>query len=93
MALTNEHRSIAAEKNRMARARRKAELESCETTFDRLRQRFPTHQPKVEALKSGSMKAAISLKCLDCCNGQMDEVRHCTAIGCPVWPLRPWKPA
>lgn len=91
MSLTNEQRSIAVDKSRMARARRKEELASCRATYDQLLRRFPAHQAKVEALKAGSMKAAIALKCLDCCNGQMNEVRHCSVEGCPVWPLRPWK--
>ena len=33
--------------------------------------------------------------CLDCCGGSADEVRKCTAIGCPQWPIRmganPWR--
>ena len=31
---------------------------------------------------------AIRAKCLDCCGGNDAEVRKCTAIGCPLWPLR-----
>jgi hypothetical protein len=33
--------------------------------------------------------------CLDCCGGSADEVRKCTAVGCPQWPIRmganPWR--
>jgi hypothetical protein len=28
---------------------------------------------------------AIRLKCLDCCNGQRDEVLHCQVPGCPLY--------
>jgi hypothetical protein len=35
-----------------------------------------------------SVLKAIRLKCLDCCGGQPSEVRHCTAIDCPLWPYR-----
>jgi hypothetical protein len=35
------------------------------------------------------------LHCLDCCCGSADEVRKCTAVGCPKWPIRlginPWR--
>ena len=39
---------------------------------------------------------ALSIKCLDCCNGSAREVRLCTAVDCPSWPFRmgrnPWRP-
>ena len=31
---------------------------------------------------------AIRRKCLDCCVGQIVEVRLCEAIACPLWPFR-----
>jgi len=31
---------------------------------------------------------AIRAKCLDCCCGQANEVKLCTAIRCPLWPFR-----
>jgi hypothetical protein len=37
---------------------------------------------------------AIRAKCLDCCCGQISEVRRCEAVSCPLWPFRagrhPW---
>jgi hypothetical protein len=45
--------------------------------------------PKITAMK------AIRRKCLDCCCQQTAEVRKCTAVDCPLWPLRmgtiPWR--
>lgn len=45
------------------------------------------HQP-VSPLK------VIRARCLDCCVGQAPEVRRCTSVRCPSWPLRmgtsPW---
>lgn len=42
-----------------------------------------------------SATAAIRAHCLDCCAGSPDEVRKCTAFGCPSWPWRmgmnPWR--
>lgn len=38
---------------------------------------------------------AIRAHCLDCCGGSPQEVRYCTATGCPSWPFRtgknPWR--
>ena len=31
---------------------------------------------------------AIRLKCLDCCCGNMAEVRKCPATNCPLWRYR-----
>lgn len=31
---------------------------------------------------------AIRLKCLDCCFGQINEVRLCPAEDCSLWPYR-----
>ena len=37
--------------------------------------------------KSSVLKA-IRLKCIDCCVGQTNEVRHCTSMTCDLWPFR-----
>ena len=31
---------------------------------------------------------AIRAKCLDCCCGQVNEVRQCPATNCPLWNYR-----
>jgi len=31
---------------------------------------------------------AIRAKCLDCCCGQMKEVKECTITRCALWPYR-----
>ena len=31
---------------------------------------------------------AIRAKCLDCCCGQVQEVKLCPATGCPLWAFR-----
>lgn len=30
----------------------------------------------------------IRSKCIDCCGGEQNEVRMCTAVGCQLWPYR-----
>lgn len=32
--------------------------------------------------------SAIRLRCIDCCGGQVAEVRKCTAFSCPLWGYR-----
>ncbi len=39
---------------------------------------------------AASKRQAIQAKCLDCSNLTVDEVRHCTATGCPLWRYRPY---
>ena len=31
---------------------------------------------------------AIRARCIDCCGGDVGEVRKCVATACPLWPLR-----
>jgi hypothetical protein len=31
---------------------------------------------------------AIRAKCVDCCAGDMSEVRKCVTVSCPLWPFR-----
>lgn len=35
-----------------------------------------------------SRSKAIRLKCIDCCCGNMAEVRKCPATNCPLWRYR-----
>jgi hypothetical protein len=35
-----------------------------------------------------SASKAIRAKCIDCCGGQLTEVRKCVAIHCALWPFR-----
>ena len=58
-----------------------------------LRQVVPTrHRRLVDKVEDGSLRAAIDLKCLDCSDYQVAEVRHCTVTGCPLYSVRPYQP-
>jgi hypothetical protein len=46
----------------------------------------------VGRVEAGSLRAAINLKCLDCSDYQVAEVRHCTVTGCPLFSVRPYQP-
>jgi hypothetical protein len=50
-------------------------------------------QMKPEELRAWGFEPMPVLKiarlhCLDCCGGSADEVRKCTAVGCPKWHIR-----
>ena len=47
--------------------------------------------PVADRVAKGSMKAAVQLKCLDCCCFVTSEIRNCTAIECSLWPYRPYQ--
>jgi hypothetical protein len=44
---------------------------------------FAAHLPDVQV-----GLRAVRAKCIDCCGGSAAEVRKCTAVLCPLWPLR-----
>jgi hypothetical protein len=49
----------------------------------------------VDKVKNGSLKAAVKLKCLDCCGFETQakkEVRLCNIQECSLWAFRPYKP-
>lgn len=52
----------------------------------------PRFVPLVDRLIStGSMRAAVALKCLDCCAHQPVEVKNCPCTSCPLYAFRPYK--
>jgi len=46
---------------------------------------------KLKKLRNGSMRAAITLYCIDCCGGQRAEVARCSSYSCPLFPFKPYK--
>ena len=43
---------------------------------------------ETKAEKITSPMKAIRAKCIDCCGFQINEVRLCTAVNCPLHPFR-----
>lgn len=35
------------------------------------------------------LRETVTLKCLECCNYQIQEVTECNVPGCPLWEERP----
>ena len=44
-----------------------------------------------KAVKGKSLRAAINAQCLECVCWQIDEVRNCTDLGCPLYTVRPYQ--
>lgn len=51
----------------------------------------PRLLPIVDRIEDGSMKAAVKLKCLECCNWQPNEVAKCSVNDCALFAFRPYK--
>lgn len=59
---------------------------------DELKKEFDKSMEKtVIKASKGSLKAAIKLKCLDCCGNVRKEVALCTVTGCSLFSFRPYK--
>ena len=43
---------------------------------------------RASSLLFRTLAEAARAKCLDCCGGQLREVRFCLALTCPLWPFR-----
>ena len=54
-----------------------------------LRPRFAARAAKVQA--GTSLRAAIDLRCLDCCCWQPAEVKRCEINACSLWAIRPFQ--
>lgn len=39
-------------------------------------------------MKALTPMKAMRAKCLDCCCGEVKEVRNCPITNCPIWPYR-----
>lgn len=47
--------------------------------------------PVIEKIESGSLTAAVKLKCLECSGFISADVRTCGSTGCSLWPFRPYQ--
>jgi len=44
------------------------------------------------AVSGKSLRAAINSFCLECVCWQIEEIRNCTDLGCPLFTVRPYQP-
>lgn len=88
---------------RVSRATKLASDTSANETFRLLRQEMRTKYsdekkaasarflPLVNKMEQGSLKAAIKVMCLSCCNYEPTEVKACQVLSCPLHYIRPYK--
>lgn len=89
--LTPEHKA-AMQVGRTQRTPRASKMQGYSTTFKELKRQTPTRWlPMVERAEEGSLRAAISLKCLDCTSFQVQEIKDCACVECSLYPHRPYK--
>ena len=44
-----------------------------------------------KAIKGKSLRAAINAFCLECVCWQIEEIRNCTVLACPLYTVRPYQ--
>lgn len=49
------------------------------------------HSGLIKRASGGSLRASITLKCLDCACEDKKSIRSCPILGCPLWPHRPYQ--
>jgi len=80
-----QHAAEAAKAAREAKAARHAD----NLTLKILHDRYPEHAGRIDAMRSGSLKAATQMMCITCSGGSRAEATKCTAFGCPLFEHRP----
>lgn len=92
--LTPEQRArAAATRSTKAAERRPFNRVDCAGLLQVLGQACPkVYQGHVEKMGDGSLRAAVTLKCLECCSWHREAVANCGSSGtCPLWPFRPYQ--
>lgn len=54
---------------------------------------FPSKANHFKKAYGGSLRAAITAKCLECVWGETRAIRECTATSCPLHACRPYQEA
>lgn len=58
----------------------------------RLKEVLPLYKGHyLRAVKGKSRPAAIKAFCLECIGWERKEITQCTALACPLWPVRPYQ--
>ena len=78
-------RTTASQRRKAAREAGYDPLQLMQETLGESRRR---RLRKLAQRAAASPRAAIELKCLDCCAWERPEVRRCRIVGCALWPFR-----
>jgi hypothetical protein len=67
-------------------------LKKHKASFDAIKKVIPKQFINLVVLaEQGSLRATINLKCLDCTSFQVKEIKGCTLVSCPLYPVRPYQ--
>ena len=44
-----------------------------------------------KAVTGKSLRAAVNSQCIECCHYQIEEVRNCSDLACPLYAVRPYQ--
>lgn len=74
------------------RVPRKQKMKKFLSSFELMRKEIPVkYHGVIERAESGSVKAMIRLKCLDCSCWQPAEIKICPCTSCSLYPVRPFQ--
>ena len=60
--------------------------------YDEMRKTFkPKFGKIIDSAEKGSLKAHITLNCLECSGQSMTSIKHCTIKNCSLYTVRPWQ--
>jgi hypothetical protein len=95
---TEEQRQRAQEALRKARAEgrkppsRREKMSAFASSFAGMREEYPRWAlPLIARAETGSLPAAITIKCLECSAWSKTEVRDCQIISCGLYAHRPYQ--
>jgi len=54
---------------------------------------FPSKSNHFRKAYSGSLRSAITAKCVECVWGETKAIRECAATACPLWKVRSYQEA
>lgn len=54
---------------------------------------FPSKLNHFKKSYNGSLRSAITAKCIECMWGDVRAIRECTTYACPLWEQRPYREA
>ena len=66
--------------------------DKAELMLEQVQADAPSRVPLFKKAYSGkSLRASINAFCMQCVWLDTDQIKHCTALGCPLWSVRPYR--
>jgi len=88
-AKSGERLAIARANGQIVKRSRKDKIDKIDVNWEQMYNEFPDRfHSHIDRMKNGSLKSAVILKCIDCCNYQSAEVARCAVKTCPLYAFR-----